>query len=142
MIGGQGGMTELVRFELAGDRGVVVETGEPADGLTPVRRGADGVVDSATHFTERLATVRDAVGEALTQLRDRLGPDDITVSFGVKFTAEAGAVIARTAVEGNLAVEMTWHRSPGAPPAAADAAAPPGASASPGTPAAPAAPRA
>ncbi len=48
---------------------------------------------------------------ALAELRDSLGPDEIKVSFGVTFTAETGAVIAKTAMSGNLAVEMTWKQS-------------------------------
>jgi hypothetical protein len=109
-----GDVSDLVSFALPDNRTVIVETEEPfPDGLTPVGRGADGVVQAAVGFTDHLSAVRDAVAQALTELRDSLSPDDITVSFGVKFTAEAGAVIAKTAVEGNLAVEMTWHRSPG-----------------------------
>ncbi|GGY05719.1 CU044_2847 family protein [Streptomyces hiroshimensis] len=103
-------MTDLIRFTLSHGPGVVVETDEVSGGLSQVGRRSDGVLDAATGFTDRLADIQQAVAEALVQLRDSLGPDDIQVSFGVKFTAEAGAVIAKTAVEGHLAIDLTWHR--------------------------------
>ena len=40
-----------------------------------------------------------------------LDPDGVEVAFGVKFNAEAGAVIANTSAGGHLAVKLTWSRS-------------------------------
>lgn len=105
-------MSDLVSFALPGARSIIVETNELVDdGLTPVGRDSEGVVQAAVGFTDRLSTVREAVAHALAELRDSLGPDEIKVSFGVTFTAETGAVIAKTAMSGNLAVEMTWKQS-------------------------------
>jgi hypothetical protein len=39
-----------------------------------------------------------------------LRPDGIEVEFGVKLNAEAGAVIAKSAVEGHFTVKLSWDR--------------------------------
>jgi Trypsin-co-occurring domain 1 len=103
-------MAELVRFEVGPGRDVLVETDDVDEGLIPVKRGDhDGFLEAGSAFTERIGSIRDAVREALKELRE-INPDEVTVSFGIKFTAEAGAVIAKTSVEGTFGVEMAWHR--------------------------------
>ena len=52
------------------------------------------------------AVIRD---EALRRFAESR-PDAVTLRFGIKMTVEAGAIIARTAVEGNMEVEMSWQR--------------------------------
>lgn len=104
-------MAELVRFEVAPGRDVLVETDDVDAGLIPVKRNYDdGFVEAGSAFTEHISSIRDAVRDALKELR-KINPDEVTVSFGIKFTAEAGAVIAKTSVEGTLGVEMAWHRA-------------------------------
>jgi hypothetical protein len=103
-------MADLVRFQFAGEREIIVETDSVDEGLVPVGRAADGVVKAAACFSDRLDAIRDAVTEALATLREGLKPDVTRVSFGIRFTAEAGAVIAKTSLEGNLGVEMVWQR--------------------------------
>lgn len=103
-------MAELVRFEVAPGRDVLVETDDIDEGIVPVKRNYDGFVDASSAFTEHIGSIRAAVQDALQELR-KINPDEVTVSFGIKFTAEAGAVIAKTSVEGTLGVEMVWHRT-------------------------------
>ncbi|KUN80871.1 CU044_2847 family protein [Streptomyces griseoruber] len=101
-------MSELVRFPVAGADPVVVEV-DSAGGAVPVgplRR----VREVDEEFTARLGPIREAVARTLESLRGDLRPDEITVSFGVSLTGEAGAVIAKTALEANFSVEMVWSR--------------------------------
>lgn len=37
-----------------------------------------------------------------------LRPDSVEIEFGVKLTAEAGALIAKSSVEGHLVVKLSW----------------------------------
>jgi hypothetical protein len=37
-------------------------------------------------------------------------PDEIEVEFGLKMSAEAGAVVAATGLEANYRVTLTWRR--------------------------------
>jgi hypothetical protein len=103
-------MAELVRFEVTSGHDVLVETDDVDEGLVPVARGHDGIVEAGSAFSAHIGSIRDAVRDALKELRE-ISPDEVTVSFGIKFTAEAGAVIAKTSLEGTLGVEMVWHRA-------------------------------
>lgn len=88
---------------------VVVETREQHAGFAP-----DEVVhDAAGRFEDALANVRAAAVSALATFRDdTLKPDDVEIEFGVKLDAGAGAVIARTSLEGHLVVKLRWTRDP------------------------------
>ncbi len=115
-------MTELVQFTLRDGGAILVEVDKPTTGIGTVdRRDRDGVVRNLQEtFERRLADVRRAAGSALDIFREGLQPDEIKpeeikLIFGVKLTAEAGAVIARTGVEGHLVVEMKWKKPESAP---------------------------
>lgn len=105
-------MNELMRWE--SDEGpVVVEVDSRDPGFRSVsRRGEGGEIhDVEGRFESALGNVRGAAMSALRTFRDRaLDPDTIELEFGVKLSAAAGAVIAKTAAEGHLMVKLTWSR--------------------------------
>jgi hypothetical protein len=103
-------MSNLVRFEVSAGRNVLVETDSADEGLVPAGRGVDGIMQAANRFSDHLDTIREAVTQALETFEEGLHPDEIKVSFGVRMTAEAGAVIAKTSLEGNLGMELVWRR--------------------------------
>jgi hypothetical protein len=108
-------VTELLRWQT--EHGpVVVEVDERDAGFASIGRSPDGVVhDAAGKFEDALANVRAAVVSALGTFRDdSLKPDDVQIEFGVKLNAEAGAVIAKTSIEGHLTVKLSWAREPAA----------------------------
>jgi hypothetical protein len=70
---------------------------------------------ATTTFEHALSEVRAAACAALAQFRD-LGPDEVELKFGVKLDAQAGAVIARTGLQGQFEVKLKWLRD-GASPA-------------------------
>jgi hypothetical protein len=89
---------------------VVVEVGDNDPGFELVSR--DGVVsDTKRKLESALTDVRDAAESALRVFRDgTLRPDSIELEFGVKLNAEAGAIIARTSIEGHFVVKVGWQR--------------------------------
>lgn len=108
-------MTQLLRFTTA-DGHVVVEASETEPGVRPAGRGAGAVTDVGRRFEDALAEIRDAAANALDVFRDgRLDPDEVTITFGVRLNAEAGAVIAKTTVEGHLTVQLKWGGTDPAP---------------------------
>ncbi|MBE1491755.1 CU044_2847 family protein [Plantactinospora soyae] len=110
-------MSELKRFDLDGVDFVLVEVDADGPDISPVSRTADVVEAATTSFGTALSHVRAAASVALTRFREMdTQPDEIQLEFGVKLTTEAGAVIAKTAAEGNLKVYLTWRR-PGTEPA-------------------------
>jgi hypothetical protein len=101
-------MDGLVEFRTKDGTPVVVETAEDESGSRLVAR-ADGTVQAARTFEGSLEGVRAAAASALRVFRDvTLNPDTVEIEFGVKLTAEAGALIAKSAVEGHLVVKLSW----------------------------------
>jgi hypothetical protein len=41
-----------------------------------------------------------------------LAPDQSEIEFGIKLSAEAGVVVAKTAVEGHFNIKLTWKGEP------------------------------
>jgi len=104
-------MDGLVEFKTYDGTPVVVETAEDESGSRLIARD-DGTVQAARTFEGSLEGVRAAAESALRVFRDgSLRPDSVEIEFGVKLTAEAGALIAKSAVEGHLVVKLSW--SPG-----------------------------
>ncbi|MFF7367601.1 CU044_2847 family protein [Streptomyces tricolor] len=94
---------------------VVVEgAGTTRSGARLVSRG-DGPAQAARTFEGALDGVRAAATAALRVFRDgSLRPDAVEIEFGVRLSAEAGAVIAKGSAEGHLLVKLSW--SPGQQP--------------------------
>lgn len=109
-------MSEIVKFAVTNGRAVPVEVDNTGffeesmnSGIGPAGRVSRDR-NMPMSFTEHLKDVSAAATAALDAFRESLSPDEVKLTFGVKLTAEAGAVIARTAFEGNLGVELVWRR--------------------------------
>lgn len=116
-----GGTVEgLVEFRTDDGAVVAVEAvteGRPGSRL--VARG-DGTVQAARTFEGALESVRTAAESALRVFRDgSLRPDGVEIEFGVKLSAETGAIIAKGTAEGHLVVRLTWSPPAAAPDTAA-----------------------
>jgi hypothetical protein len=112
-------MAEIVRFEAADGVSVLVEADEDTVGVERVSRGDDGTVKATKSLERALVSARATITSALAALGG-LGFEELVLEFGIKLTAEAGALIAKTAAEGHLTVTAKWGRdTPSAPPSAA-----------------------
>ncbi|MEW2624494.1 CU044_2847 family protein [Streptomyces sp. NPDC048106] len=103
-------MDQLVEFRTEDGALVVVEGAgaSPRPGTRLVSRG-DEMVRATRTFEGALDGVRAAAEAALRVFRDgSLRPDSVEIEFGVKISAEAGAVIAKGAAEGQLVVKLSW----------------------------------
>ncbi|MFE6479026.1 CU044_2847 family protein [Streptomyces rochei] len=115
-------MDGLVEFSTEDGARVVVECVEDKDGARLVSRG-DGPARAARTFEGSLEGVRAAAVSALRVFRDgSLRPDSVELEFGVRLTAETGAVIAKGAAEGHLVVKLSWSPRPPERPEGTDAA--------------------
>ena len=100
---------ELLRFPLDGGGEVTVEARPDASGMVGASTGDGAIATGTSTFNRALDGVRGAADAALRSfgsLAQR--PDEVQIQFGVRLTAEAGAVITKTAVEGHLQVTVTW----------------------------------
>lgn len=108
-------MSELMSFPLDGDSPdgdvVLVEVDSDGPEISPVSRAGEVITSAAASFDGALAQVRKAASKAVASFRDMdVRPDEVQVEFGVKLNAQAGAVIAKTGVDGHLKVKLTWQR--------------------------------
>ncbi|MFI0410997.1 CU044_2847 family protein [Actinomadura sp. 3N508] len=117
-------VNELVRWQTEHGT-IVVETDDREPGFSSVSRPGEMIHDATQRFEDAFRHVRDAAEAALAALRGgRLNPDAVELEFGVKLNAAAGAVIAKTSVEGHLKVKMTWGQTVAGPATGAGAGAP------------------
>ncbi|MEV4671889.1 MULTISPECIES: CU044_2847 family protein [Actinomadura] len=108
-------MNELVRWQTEHGT-IIVESDDREPGFASVSRSGEIFRDAAGRFEEAFQNVREAAQSALAALRGGdLNPDAVELEFGVKLNAAAGAVIAKTSVEGHLKVKMTWGPQPSPP---------------------------
>ncbi|MGW0187737.1 CU044_2847 family protein [Streptomyces sp. NPDC003362] len=103
-------MDGLVEFKTEDGALIVVEAVDDESGARLVSRGDGQPAQAARTFESALGGVRAAAESALRVFRDgALQPDSVELEFGVKLSAETGAVIAKGAAEGHLVVRLSWQ---------------------------------
>lgn len=104
-------MNKLVEFQSEFGT-ILIESEETSKGGTRSFSSEDTVADRATEKFEQSINVLQSVSKSiigkLNDVKDALKPDEIEIKVGLKFTAEAGAFIAKTSAEGNLEVTIKW----------------------------------
>lgn len=105
-------MKQLIKFPLEDGTSILVEA-ETAEvsGVVQAARG-EGVPEKARQtFEAALEKIRPAAGAIIQKLRALHDPpDEITVEFGLKMSAEAGAIVAAGGVEANYIVTLMWKK--------------------------------
>lgn len=107
-------MKRLIEFPLNDGSSVVVEVDEPdvERGVAKAARPGEVAERAKETFEAALERIRPAAATIIGKLRDLVDPpDEIEVEFGIKLTAEAGAVLASAGVEANYRVTLTWKRT-------------------------------
>jgi hypothetical protein len=69
--------------------------------------GAGVITKAKQTFEEAAAGIRPIAETILGQV-SALAPDSVRVEFGVKFSAQAGVVLAASALEGNCKITLSW----------------------------------
>ena len=105
-------MRELIEYPLESGGSILVEV-DLADDQRIVRAArSDELAAKASqtfeHALDRVRPVADAVLTRLKGLASR--PDEVEVSFGLKLSTEAGAILASAGAEANLQVKLKWVR--------------------------------
>ena len=109
-------MKPLIAFPLDGDDSILVEVEElPAlevdEGLVANYPGQQVVVQARTSFAEAMDKIKPVAANIIGKVRElKDSPDEVEVKFGVKMTAEMGAVIASANVAGNYEITLKWKK--------------------------------
>jgi len=111
-------MARLAKFMLSDGRSIVAEVDEDESGLHRTMRGAEAT-EVIARANDTFEAALDKVRDAAEAMVDRLcsltrPPDEMEVEFGVKLSAEAGAVIAKAATEANFTISLKWNKAPAA----------------------------
>ena len=106
-------MSELVEYELQDGTRVLIEVEERGTG--PVTRGGgrggDLIKQADSTLEQALRRIGPTTAAAFAQLRDMAEPpDEIAIEFGVKLSADVGAIIARTGGEANFKISLRWQK--------------------------------
>jgi hypothetical protein len=106
-------MAYLVEMPIDGAQPVVMEVVEASEGVVRASRPGEVVATATESFQAALARFRPMAGAVVEQFRE-LGecPEEISVEFGLKLTAEAGMVVAHAGGEANLKVSLLWRSRP------------------------------
>ena len=105
-------MSELVEYELGDGSRILIEVEERSTG--PVMRGGraqDLVTKADSTLEQALSKIGPVTAAAFAQLRNVAEPpDEIDIEFGVKLSADVGAIIARTGGEANFQISLRWRK--------------------------------
>ena len=74
------------------------------------RRGQATVARLDESLDEALASARPAA-EAVVATFQAMAPDELSVEFGLRLDAEAGAVFAKAGIGAHFTVSLTWRPS-------------------------------
>ena len=105
-------VSDLVEYELADGTRVLIEVEDRGSGVVTRGGRAEDLVTKADGTLEHaLRRIGPVTAAAFAQLRDVANPpDEIDIEFGVKLSADFGAIIARTGGEANFQISLRWRR--------------------------------
>lgn len=103
-------MVELMAVPLEGGGSLVVEVDAREAGVVKAGRPGQVAGQAAQTLQAALAPLIPAATAMLDKLRE-IKPSEINLAFGIKLTAEAGAVITKTGGECNFAVTLHWREA-------------------------------
>ena len=101
--------SRVLEFPVASGGSVLVEVEDAQQsGTRPISRSTAEKVKE--NFDSAVAQIKPGVEALMAQLGDlSRKPDHVSLEFGIKFTAGADALIAKSSVEGNVKVTLSWQ---------------------------------
>jgi hypothetical protein len=106
-------VSQLVKMELADGGSVLVEAADPP-ATGPVTRGGrteDLVTSTGATLESALDQLGPVVKGVVSKLREAADwPDEVSVEFSIKLSADANVIIARSSGEANFKIALHWAR--------------------------------
>ena len=102
-------MKRIVEFPLEDGTSMLVEIDEPEQGGLVKASISETIAKAQLTLEKSLEKVQPAAQFVIAQLRKlHDAPDEVQVSFGLKLSADAGAVLASAGAEANYTVTLKW----------------------------------
>jgi len=103
---------ELLRFETADGRAVVVAVDEHEGGMERVGGPWGDLLAARTSLDDALEVIRTTADTVVGKVRDLARqPDEVTVEFGIQLSGRFGAIIASGQAQAHLTVTLRWEAS-------------------------------
>lgn len=106
-------MRHLVEYMLEDGGSILVEVDEPETrgGITRAARPGELAVKATQTFESAIEKIKPTTEIIINKLRGlSSAPDKLSVEFGLKMSAEAGALIAAASAEANYKITLTWNK--------------------------------
>jgi hypothetical protein len=106
-------MKRLVEFPIQDGEVILVEVDDVEYSDSTTRRGLSpsGVTERAkVSFEEALDQAQPVAAVLMDKLRS-LGPDEATIEFGMKLSADVGAILASASSEAHYKVTLKWQKA-------------------------------
>ncbi len=106
-------MKHLVEFPLEDGDSILVEVDEPLSGAIDDRIGiSDEIAQKAKQsFESAISKIQPVANAIIAKVRSLNEPaDEVEVKFGLKMSAELGAIIASGNAEGNYEITLKWKQ--------------------------------
>jgi len=104
-------MANLIKYELPSGDTILIETDEkkPA-GATPV-----GVGSFVTDATKKIQATLNQLPDFVKSLKEEIAgrvtdANRISIEFGAKVSADVGFVVAKSQVEANFKITISWEK--------------------------------
>jgi Trypsin-co-occurring domain 1 len=103
-------MKRLVEFQV-GDDTLMVEVEQPS-GIIDVGALDDTPIKAQKTFEESVEKVKNTAAILIAKMKDLASsPDEVSIEFSIKLSAEAGIVLASGSVEANYMITLKWSKS-------------------------------
>ena len=101
-------MNEVIEFQSEFGTIYVESNSQPEYGY---RGETEENKKATTRFEQALGTIKVVANSVVESIKGiASSPQEVEVKVGLKFTAEAGAIIAKTSTEGNLEITIRWKK--------------------------------
>ncbi|MBX2814102.1 MAG: hypothetical protein KTR25_19995 [Myxococcales bacterium] len=104
--------TKIIEFPLEDGGYVRAEINQlPTEALEGIASMNPTVERTHTTFeqaTQNIRPIADSLLASLTSLD--VSPDEVTIDFGVRFTGDAGVILASVSTQASCTVRLTWRK--------------------------------
>ena len=101
-----------VEYQLGDGSTILIEETVPRLGGQRAVASDGGVSKAASKLEETISPLSKLAQEMKDVLKSNINsPDEITIEFGAKLSADFGLIVAKSQVEANFKVSLTWNKA-------------------------------